>query len=67
MRRKFAVIVKMSGDTSKYDLNCIGNGLYKMWFGGNKKSTTDSILKQVNRLDFIGCKIDEVVDIIETN
>lgn len=67
MKRNFAVIYKMQGDTSKYDLDYIGNGLYKMWIGGNKKSTYESIMRQVNNLKFEGCKITEIVDIIESN
>lgn len=66
MKRLFCVIYKIHGDTSKYDLDYIGNGLYKMYLGGNKRSTYDSILKVVKSMKFDGCKITEVVDIIET-
>lgn len=66
MKRLFCVIYKMQGDTSKYNLDYIGNGLYKMYLGGNKRSTYDSILKVVKSLKFDECKITEVVDIIET-
>lgn len=66
--RKFAVIVKFAGDVDlkKYDqLFNIGNGLYKFFINGNKRSSEKSLIKQINKLSFEKCRIIEVVDIIE--
>ena len=55
-------------DTKVYDqVFPIGNGLYKMFHYGNKRSTVKTIENQVKRLDFINNKIADIVDIIEIN
>lgn len=71
MKRNFVVIFKINNEKlfeSIFDNTCImGNGLYKLWLGGNKNSTVDTIAKKATSIvnGHKGLKI-ELVDIIET-
>lgn len=71
MKRNFVVIFEVNNNTlfeSIFDDTCIiGNGLYKLWLGGNKTSTTETISKKATALvnGHKGLNIN-IVDIIET-
>lgn len=70
MKRNFVVIFKVNNEDlfeSIFDHDCIiGNGLYKMYLGGNKISTLESISKRAKMVvdNHKGLKID-IVDVME--
>lgn len=71
MKRNFAIIFKVNNAEKmarEFDANCyIGNGLYKMWLGGNKNSTPETIINRANKVFSAhkGLYITEVVDVLE--
>lgn len=71
--RKFYVIIKVNNEDKFreiYDPECdLGNGLFRIRFDGNKRSTVESIIRQAksNVHWHKGLKIAEVVDVIEFN
>lgn len=68
--RKYVVIFKVNNEmlfNSLFDSDCnMGNGLYKMYLDGNKKSSKDTIAKRATRVvnRHKGLKID-IVDVME--
>lgn len=71
MKRRFAIIFKVNNEklfNEEFDSWCnIGNGLYKFYLDGNKRSTEKTIINQANKIFgwHKGLKITEVVDVIE--
>lgn len=71
MKRRFVIIFKVNNEklfNEEFDECCkMGNGLYKFYLDGNKRSSEKTIINQAKKIFgwHKGLNITEVVDVIE--